>query len=260
MLAQSGPLLGIGSAILALVRGRHYRERVASIRAWLELNKIPLLREVEIFKDLSPAEMTWLKEATEMVAFAPGEVIYQPGTAPEREVLFILKWGRVRLFRRTPEGKKLEVAVMERGSFFGEMSILAQRMHETSAEAIEPSLVCIMSRADVERLILAKPKVGIRMVEALNRRLAVSYLREEALAFYTVQARLAAELVSRVDDSVVRATHQDLADMIGASRETVTKALDQLQREGLVDLSHARIRVTEPAALRLLASPGLDAA
>jgi CRP-like cAMP-binding protein len=208
------------------------------------LFKREYLREIDIFRDLTQADMAELDAATRMTTVARGRTIYhQEDTA---EGLFILKRGRVRLFRVAPGGKKLDLAVLEPGTFFGEMPLLGERMRNASAEAVEDCTLCVMSQNDVERLILAKPRVALRMLQIMGRRLAAAEARLEDLAYKSVPGRLASLLLrlDREGDGVIEGvTHQELADMVGAYRETVTKILDELQEAGAVELARKRIHV-----------------
>lgn len=215
--------------------------------------KRDFLRQIDIFRDLTQADMGELDAATRMTTARKGKVIYhQEDTA---EGLFLLKAGRVRLFRIAPSGKKLDLAVIEPGTFFGEMPLLGERMRNASAEAIEDCTLCVMSQRDVERLILAKPRVGLRMLETVGRRLAQAEARLEDLAYRSVRARLASVLL-RLDREggaeIEGLTHQDLGDMVGAYRETITKILDELERNGVVELARRRIAVRDRARLATL--------
>jgi CRP-like cAMP-binding protein len=223
----------------ALLGGHRLRRPSPQVSA----RKLEFLHEVEILRDLTADEMLWLKDTTEMVSCGPGRVIYSQDD--EAEVLFILKRGRVQIYRMTPDGKKLELATIGAGTFFGEMPLVGQRMHQAFAEAVEESLICVMSRADVERLIARKPQVAVRMLEVLSDRLSISESRLEALAFHSVPSRLAAALLRLEASDGVRTTHQELAEMIGAYWETVTKVLDEFQRDGLVELSRGRVAIRD---------------
>lgn len=234
--------------VRSFLTGRRFKRVPSEVRE----RKLQFLHEVDILKDLTPTEMLWLKDTTEMVTCEAGRVIY--GQADEAEVLFILKRGRVQIYRLTPAGKKLELATIGAGTFFGEMPLVGQRMHHAFAEAVEESLICIMSRPDVERLIARKPQVAVRMLEVLSERLAASETRLEALAFQSVPARLAAALLRMAEGQEVRATHQELAVTIGAYRETVTKTLDEFQRDGLVELSRGHIIIRQHERLQAVAN------
>ncbi len=171
-----------------------------------------------------------------------GQILYSQ--EDQVEALFLLKRGRVRLYRLTPSGKRLELAVIEPGTFFGEMPLLGESMRNTYAEALEDALICVLSRTDIERLVCAHPQVALRIIEVLGQRLAQCEARLEEVAYRSVPARIAAVLVRLSQeqlDEVVEITHQELGDMIGALRETVTKTLDEFQQTGLVELSRGRI-------------------
>jgi CRP-like cAMP-binding protein len=206
------------------------------------LYKREYLRQMDIFRDLAQADMADLDAATRMTTVPRGRSIYrQEDTA---EGLFLLKKGRVRLSRITPGGKKLDLATLEPGTFFGEMPLLGERMRNASAEAIEDCTLCVMSQNDVERLLMAKPQVALRMLAVVGRRLAAAEARLEDLAYRSVRARLASALLRMAkepDGAIDGVTHQELGDMVGAFRETVTKILDELQQDGAVDLSRKRI-------------------
>ncbi len=185
-----------------------------------------------------------------MITVPRGRVIYHQ--QDRAEGLFLLKKGRVRLYRLSPSGKKLELGVLDPGTFFGEMPLLGEHMRNATAEAMENSILCLLGRADIERLILRRPQVALRMLEVLGHRLAEAEARLEDLAHRSVPERLAALLLRLAEPAggvVEGITHQELADMVGAYRETVTRALDELQATGLVELGRKHIRILDPAAL-----------
>jgi CRP/FNR family cyclic AMP-dependent transcriptional regulator len=209
------------------------------------------LRKQELFRDLTPEEIEGLDHQTRMVTCPKGRILYSQDD--QAETLFLLKRGRVQVYRLTPSGKRLELATIEPDTFFGEMPLLGESLRHTFAEAVEDALVCVMSRADVERLICDHPKVALHMIEVLSRRLAESSARQEELAYRSVPTRISAVLLRLSQEGayeVVKITHQELADMIGALRETVTETLGELQAAGLVELQRGRIHLKNLAGLR----------
>src|SRR5215467_13613232 len=206
---------------------------------------------MDIFCDLEPAAMAAFEKQTEMRTCRKGQLLYSQ--EDRAEVLFLLKRGRVQLYRLTPSGKRLDLAVIEPGTFFGEMPLLGESLRHAFAEAVEDSLICVMSRTDVERLMLEHAHVALHMIEVLGRRLALCEARLEEMAYRSVPARIAAVLLrlsQEHQDEVVTITHQELGDMIGALRESVTKVLDEFQREGLVELSRGRVILRDAAVLQ----------
>jgi len=211
--------------------------------------KIAHLTTMELFQDLSKDDQEELDRITTMTTVRKGKIFYRPEDTGE--VIFILKKGAVQLYRISPEGKKLVIYTLGDGSLFGEMSLLGQRMHNTFAEAISDCTICVMSRTDMERLVLTRPQVALRILEITGNRLRETEEQLEALAFKSIAARLAALLLRLAKDSdeVVGLTHQDLAEMIGTYRETTTQTLNDMKAEGIVAIGRRRITILDREAL-----------
>ena len=150
------------------------------------------LSDMDLFRDLSERDMVEVNRTITVTHVHRGRVFYQPEDVSE--VLFLLKEGRVQLYRISPEGKKLVIATLGPGTLFGEMVLLGQQMHNTFAEALDDCLICVMGRPDLELLILTKPQVGLRVLEITGRRLREAEGRLEDMAFKGIPARLASLL------------------------------------------------------------------
>lgn len=206
------------------------------------------LSTIEIFQDLTPKEVERIDQAVTMSTCRPGRIFYSPEETGE--VLFLLKKGRVQLYRLSPEGKKLVVATLEKGAMFGEMSIIGQGMHNLYAEATSECLLCVMSRVDVERLLMEKPNVAIRFMEAMANRLQDAEAQLEDLAFKSIPARLAGLLLTHAKEEqgellLSGYTHQDLAEMLGTYRETITQTLNDLKAQGAIEIGRKKIRILD---------------
>ncbi len=228
------------------------RRHLASAPPHWQSQKLTLLHEVDIFRDLTREELEWVKASTRMVLVPTGQVIFDQGDPAE--MLFILKRGLVQLYRLTSQGKKLEIDLIYPGTFFGEMPLVDLHMRETYAEARQESLVCIMEREELEQLILQKPRIALRLLEALSERLAYQAIRVESFAFEGAPARVASALLHLARGGVVQATHQDLAGSVGVYRETVSKVLADFQRQSLVDLGRKQITLKDVPGLAALAN------
>jgi len=216
--------------------------------------KIGYLKTIDIFQDLSQQEMLEMDRSITMSTCNSGKVFYRPEDSSQ--ALFILKKGRVQFYKISTEGKKLIVSTIGPGTIFGEMAIVGQGLQNTFAEAVDDCLLCVMSKHDVERLILDKPQVGLRFMQVLSGRLTDSESRLEELAFKTITGRLAALLLRLLEgsDGVIKGyTHQDLADMVGTYRETVTQTLNEFKSAGIIAIGRKRIDVLDDEALRDLA-------
>jgi CRP/FNR family cyclic AMP-dependent transcriptional regulator len=216
-----------------------------------------LLTEVDIFADLTEAEIAAIATALPMKTYAAGELLYSP--QHPSETLFILKRGRVRIFRVAPDGRALTTSLVAPGTIFGEMVLLGQRMSDNFAEALDEALVCAMSRTDVHRVLLADARIATRITEILGSRLADMERRLSDTIFKTVSQRVAAALVALAGEQrrlalgpralTVALTHEQLAALVGTSRETATKVLGEFASRGLVRLGRGRITLLDPAGV-----------
>lgn len=221
-------------------------ERVGTleVRAWC-------LSQVDIFRDLTQAEMDAIDEAAPRKTYSAGELLYTPHNPVE--ALFILKRGRVRVFRVSPDGKAATTAIITPGTIFGEMVLLGQHMYDNFAEALEETVVCVMSRADVHRFLLSDARIATRIAEILGKRLAEMERRLSDSFLKSVPQRVASTLVTLTAQHrrpsltargpVVSITHEQLAALAGTSRETATKVLGDFAERGLIKLGRGRITI-----------------
>jgi CRP-like cAMP-binding protein len=129
-------------------------------------------------------------------------------------------------------------------------------MNGAFAEASEDSTICVMSRADVERIIRDHPEVGLRLLEGMATRLIDAEERLADVAYKSVPARIATTLIRLAgpDNNVVKLSHQDIADMVGTYRETTTRILNEMRGEGMIDLKRMQISVVDAERLSARAS------
>ncbi len=195
----------------------------------------------------------------------PAGTVFYSAEQPA-EVLFILKEGRVRIYQLSPDGRRLTTAVLEAGCIFGEMVLVGTRLHDSYAEAMDPCLLCLMSRADVQSMLLSDTRVAGRLVEILGERLAEAQEALSGMVFKRMPERLAGLLLRRarparglpgmVRPLEVRHTHEELAEMLGGGRETVTKILNEWALDGWVELGRGRVRLADLDALRAATGEG----
>lgn len=217
------------------------------------------LSEVDLFADLSSEEIAAMDRMAPATLFRHGQLVYSQ--AQTVHALFILKTGRVRIFRVTEDGKALTMAILEPGAVFGEMMLVGQRMYDSYAEALDDALICQLGVRDVERFLLADPRIAIRVAKILGGRVAELEDRLTDLALKPLQARVAATLLnlctppsagmSRLGrGQQVRLTHEQLASLIGATREATSRVLADLADQGLIRQTRGRIHIPDPGVLR----------
>jgi CRP/FNR family cyclic AMP-dependent transcriptional regulator len=195
--------------------------------------EVEMLSMVDILEPLSEEELEELARRCPDRNVEVGEFLYTPGDPNER--LFVLKQGKVRIYR-VAEGSEITLAMVNEGTVFGEMALTGQHLREAHAQAIEPSLVLTMGRADLEHFISKNPKVGLGVARLLSERLRLYETRLEDLTLKAVPARLASLLLLLSESEGVMTadkqmkipthyTHERLGTMIGANTEAVTRAM-----------------------------------
>ena len=223
--------------------------------------KVGLLREVDLFAGLSPAELKEISRTLPMQTCQVGGLVSSPDDDDER--LYVIKRGRVRLYRLTPDGKQLTLEILDKGRIVGRMAWLGQQLTDAYAEAIEEALICSFTPRELERLIDRFPSVGVNIIRYLSGRLAASEREREVMAFRSVEQRLAArllELSERFGQPTesgtaidARLTQQELADMIGTSRETLATTVASLRERRVLDMHNQRVVILDLPRVRELA-------
>lgn len=217
---------------------------------------------VDVFESLSVEEIKRLDGRLPDAHLKTGDVFYSPGDPSEK--VFVLRRGKARIYKVAEDGRELTLAVVGAGTMFGEMTLTAQRLQGAYAQAMEPSEVSTMLREDLERLILQKPQVGLRIAHLLSERLRHYEIRLEDITLKDIPTRLASAILLLAEaegvvtpEGYVRIpthyTHQRLGTMIGTNREAVSRAFGVLQEETIVELRRRIIHVKSLEALRLRA-------
>jgi CRP/FNR family transcriptional regulator, cyclic AMP receptor protein len=224
--------------------------------------RLALLSKIDILADLSEPEVNRIVDAAPARTYRTGELLYTPHRPVE--VLFLLKRGRIRVFRLSPEGRALTTAIVSPGTMFGEMALLGQRMYDNYAEALDEAYTYVMDRADARRLLLSDPRIAAGIVEILGRRLMTMEQRLSDAVFSDVPHRVTAALctlaaghpaVAQCGTIDLTVTHSQVAALAGTSRETATKILGDLASQGLLRLSRGRITILDRSRLTAQAGP-----
>jgi CRP-like cAMP-binding protein len=214
-------------------------------------------REFDLFRDLTDSEVDVIGRSAPMRQLPAGQVLYSPDGPTE--VLFILKKGRIRLYQVGIDGRTMTTAMITPGQVFGEMAALDQHLDQAYAQTVDPCVVCLMSRADVQKLLRSDPRIATRVAEFLGLRVADLERRPVDGVLKSAPDRLAASLARLAGTerpATVKLTHEQLAGLVGSSRETTTKVLGDLADRGLVSLRRGRIVVRDASALRASADSG----
>ncbi len=209
---------------------------------------------------LTPKELEELRRTMRSVAYRAGETVYFPGDPSD--TLYTLHHGRVRLAYLDESGRRLTLTIINPGELFGETAITGEQRRRWIAETLEDTVVCIIHKGDFLRLAQNNPRLALKITKLLGERLVEIENKLEDLLFKGVNARLARTLLQLVQkhgeseaDGVrigLKLTHEELAHLIGSTRETTSLALGELERQGLLRKQRGIIIVRDVERLKQL--------
>jgi len=222
-----------------------------------------LLGNCVLFRDLETAERTAVIDRARIRNFAAGEKIFSIG-APSDHMAAVLT-GQVRISVPSPDGREVLLAILEGGEIFGEIAVLDGKQRTADATALTPCALAILDRHEVLSFLEQHPSAWLSIVATLCERLRRTDEQLAEVALLPLPVRLA-KAILRINGSQASATtrrsnslhlsQRELANLVGATRETVNKCLKAWQRQGLIRIDDGRISVTDRSAFETLS--GLD--
>jgi CRP/FNR family transcriptional regulator len=225
-----------------------------------------LLRRVPVFSALGDEELARVAEVTVPRRFDAGEIVFREGD--ESDTCYVVRSGHARAIREHTDGRSITLANFGPGDIFGELAMFDDENRSATVEAIDGTEAIAILGADMRRLLRLHPDIAVKLISALGRRLRESNERLARQSFQTVQSRVAtvlAELVAAAraesgvpapgqgerapGDVLITSTQAELAQLAGSSRESASRFLAVLEREGLITQGRGKLVVHDPEAL-----------
>ncbi len=215
--------------------------------------KIWQLKGCDLFEQLSTDELQQLEARCRVRNLPRGTPIYLP--ADHADGVLLLVSGRAKICSFSAEGKQAILAFIEPGELFGELAIFGESRRDEYAEAVDPSLVLLIPAEEMNRLIEGHPQVALGITklmglrrQRIERRLKYLLFRSNRERLVHLLLELAEQYGRQTPEGVlltIKLSHQDLANVIGSTRETVTVVLGELQAEGNIRLARRKIHLTD---------------
>jgi CRP-like cAMP-binding protein len=206
------------------------------------------LRRIQLFADLTDRESDTILDLMHEKTLGKGATVFHQGDGGGG--MYLLLSGSVKISRTGRDGRDVTVAVLHEGNFFGEMSLIDGQPRSASATTTQSTRLLVLDREHFQRYVLSQARIVAKMLRELSKRLRAADQTIENLALSSVHDRLFCLLGhlgrrSPLKDGkglIERApTHQELAELVGSSRETVTRTLAAFEREGLIVIDRKRI-------------------
>ena len=215
-----------------------------------------VLKRVPLFSDLSEGELARFAEVTREREYPKNSVILfedDPGDA-----LYIVSTGQVKVVLIGEDGREVILSVLGDGDFFGEMSLIDDEPRSAHVIAMKDSHLLVLRRDDFQTQLEHHPKIGLKLLRVLVQRLRRADEKIGGLVLLDVNGRVAQLLLDLSEESggpkiTRKLTPHTIAQMIGSSRETVSRAMRELVERGAIDVSRREITIKQPEALRTMA-------
>jgi len=211
------------------------------------------LGNVPIFTDLSQEALDKISDLGKMKTYEKDSVILmeeEAGTA-----LFVIIKGKVKVSRTSGDGREVILSILGESDFFGEMAILDGLNRSASVTAIEQSELFIIQRNEFIDLLRNHPEVSISLLQELTTRLRAADMKIKSLSLKDAEGKVATVILQIADD-IGKIKHgiveieklplqQDLANMAGTSRETISRTLHSFAKKGLIELEGSKLRILD---------------
>lgn len=210
------------------------------------MTDVDLLRSTELFAELSDEALQQVGDASTSRVLRRGDVIFEEGSEPDH--LYVVESGRIAIASKSIDGRESVFALMERGALFGEMGLLDGLGRSAEARALEPSQIIEIPYAPVRAAFDEDPQLLWGVVALLAGRLRSMDAALADSVFLDVTGRTAKrilELAGEQDEFTLPVTQEELAGMVGASRERVNKAIASFVRLGWIDQSDRRYAIKD---------------
>jgi CRP/FNR family transcriptional regulator len=200
------------------------------------------LKRTSLFEDFELKELEQVAKITPYRHFESGEIIYQ--MEDPADAIYFVKTGLVKISKLFPNGKEAILAVLGQYEVFGELLLTPEERRPTQAEAIEKTTLIVVPREELERLLVARPKLALKFIQLMASRLFDARSWTAEVSAFSAPGRLASllyrfaldfgEPVPEGTRINLKITQEDLSRMIGATRETVSHCLARLKDEGAI--------------------------
>ncbi|MDF2814110.1 MAG: Crp/Fnr family transcriptional regulator [Paenibacillus sp.] len=219
---------------------------------------VTLVRNVPLFQHLKDEELVMISSLFMERKYKKNSIIFFEGDTGDE--LFLVKSGTVKIYR-IDNSKQIILTLFRMGDFFGEMSLVQKGVtRSANAETLEPSVIYTLSRSMFFECMERAPALCMKLLEVTMNRLRRANEQIHDLTFLDVRTRILktvyqlsldyGELKQGQTQIAVKLTHQELANMVGTVRESVTKVLQELQEEGTISVDHKMITIIDMPKLK----------
>lgn len=215
----------------------------------MKVANVEILKRIPAFSQLEEADMQEISKITIERNFRKGAIIFMEGDPGE--AFYFIKSGKVKVYKTTPDGREHIFTILSEGGVFAEVTLFNEIPYPASAEVLEDAEIGMIKNKELEDLIRRNAEIALQIIKVFSKKLFSSQQKVKELALGDTYMRIAKTLITFAEDHGVETSsgveirlnisRQELANMIGTARETVSRALSQFKKEGSIDIEGKKI-------------------
>jgi len=219
---------------------------------------INILKKAPVFGDLNDDHLEQIGNVTIEKNLRKGTIIFMEGD--KGEAFYFIKSGKVKIYKTTPDGRELIFAILSDGDVFAEVALFNDVAYPAGAEVLEDSCIGMIRNEDLEDLIKKNSDIALHVIKVFSKKLYSSQQKVKELALGDTYARTAQTIIKLAQSNgketsegielQLNLSRQDLANLIGTARETVSRALSQFKKEGSINIDRKKIIIKDMEKLK----------
>lgn len=221
-------------------------------------DKSEYIKRIPIFESLEDREVEAIEKIVKERSYKKNSIIISEGNLGES--LFIIKTGKVKIYKTDVSGREVILDIKAEGKIFGEVTLFNDIEYPATVKTIEDSVILIIESKELERLIEKSPSLSLEIIKVLSKRLLKAQQKLKELVMDDVYMRTARELLNlrakygkekdNETEIELNLTREEIANLIGTSRETVSRVLSRFAKEGAIAVSGRKISIVDEKILR----------
>ncbi|HHT64649.1 MAG: Crp/Fnr family transcriptional regulator [Caldicoprobacterales bacterium] len=222
------------------------------------IDKLSFLKKIPYFTDISDAELKAIADIMIERTFQRGSLLFMEGEFGEA-VHFVME-GKVKIYKTSEDGREHILYIAVPGDIFAEVILFNEVNYPATAEVLEQARIAVIRNEDLEQVLKDHPPMAVAIIKVLNKRLMDAQQQVKSLALHNTHGRTAQMLIklamehgSKTENGMeldLVISRQELANMVGTTRETVTRVLMAFKKYQLIEIDRNTIRITQPDKLK----------
>ena len=216
------------------------------------------MKGINFFHGMKEEDIQKILNTSNERLYSRGTIIFSEGQ--KTDGIYIITEGLIKVYKMSVDGREKTLAILNPGDILGEMALFDHNLRSATAEALEATKVNVIPRQDFERLLEEMPVLATKLIRVLAERLRQADEEIKNLLFLNARSRVILNLVQLAETHMqgkkpgtpmpFRLTHAEMANLVGVSRETVTRVISELQDEGLIRIEKRKLWINDIQKLK----------